>query len=333
MGKKANPAVIGGFVVGAVALLVVGVLVFGSGKFWTTTVSWVSYFPGSVKGLQIGAPVTFRGVKIGQVTNIKATLDVREQPVTILTPVYWEIEPDRIEAVGIPQAELATRKAVKKRSVTQLLIKRGLRAQLQLQSFVTGQKFIQLDFHPDAAINLVGADPEVPEFPTTESGIAQLTKSLEELPLREIGDATLSLIQNADQLVNSPETKELIRSGTATLTEYKKLARNINEQVLPQTSKLIKNIDTQIIPPASKLVRDLDSQVTPVARDALKEAEATLATYRSLVAEGSPVRYELVNLLSEAAGAARSLRVLADYLERHPEALLAGKKGGPGNRR
>jgi paraquat-inducible protein B len=92
MGKKANPAVIGGFVVGAVALLVVGVLVFGSGKFWTTTVSWVSYFPGSVKGLQIGAPVTFRGVKIGQVTNIKATLDVREQPVTILTPVYWEIE-------------------------------------------------------------------------------------------------------------------------------------------------------------------------------------------------------------------------------------------------
>jgi paraquat-inducible protein B len=126
--------------------------------------------------------------------------------------------------------------------------------------------------------------------------------------------------------------KELIRTGTATLTEYKKLARNIDEQVVPPASEMIKDINTQIIPPTSKLVRDLDSQVTPAARDALKEAEATLATYRGLMAEGSPVRYELVTLLSEAAAAMRSFRVLADYLERHPEALLAGK-GGPGDRR
>ncbi len=142
MGKKANPTVIGGFVVGAVALAVAGVLVFGSGKFWTTTVPWVSYFPGSVKGLQIGAPVTFRGVKIGQVTNIKATFDIREEPFTILTPVYWDLEPDRITTIGISTAEEAKIVAEAKRPMASMLIKRGLRAQLQLQSFVTGQKFI-----------------------------------------------------------------------------------------------------------------------------------------------------------------------------------------------
>jgi paraquat-inducible protein B len=331
MAKKANPAVIGGFVVGAAALLVVGVLVFGSGKLWKATRPWVSYFPGSVKGLQVGAPVTFRGVKIGQVTSIKAVLNVRDEPLTILTPVYWEYDTDMVETVGISRAEL-NKMAAAGRPVDQLLIKRGLRAQLQLQSFVTGQKFIQIDFHPDTPIRLVGVDTDVPEYPTIPSSLAHLTKSLEELPLREIGDAALNLLHHADQLVNSPEVKAVLRSANETLKTYDKVGRNIDSKIIPQTSKLVKNIDTQIIPQTSKLVRDLDSQVTPAARDALKEAEATLATYRDLMAEGSPVRYELVVLLSEAAAAARSIRVLTDYLERHPEALLAGK-GGPGNRR
>lgn len=331
MAKKANPAAIGGFVVGAAALLVVGVLVFGSGKLWKATRPWVSYFPGSVKGLQVGAPVTFRGVKIGQVTSIKAVLNVRDEPLTILTPVYWEYDTDMVETVGISRAEL-NKMAAAGRPVDQLLIKRGLRAQLQLQSFVTGQKFIQIDFHPDTPIRLVGVDTDVPEYPTIPSSLAHLTKSLEELPLREIGDAALNLLHHADQLVNSPEVKAVLRSANETLKTYDKVGRNIDSEIIPQTSKLVKNIDTQIIPQTSKLVRDLDSQVTPAARDALKEAEATLATYRDLMAEGSPVRYELVVLLSEAAAAARSIRVLTDYLERHPEALLAGK-GGPGNRR
>lgn len=331
MAKKANPAAIGGFVVGAAALLVVGVLVFGSGKLWKATRPWVSYFPGSVKGLQVGAPVTFRGVKIGQVTSIKAVLNVRDEPLTILTPVYWEYDTDMVETVGISRAEL-NKMAAAGRPVDQLLIKRGLRAQLQLQSFVTGQKFIQIDFHPDTPIRLVGVDTDVPEYPTIPSSLAHLTKSLEELPLREIGDAALNLLHHADQLVNSPEVKAVLRSANETLKTYDKVGRNIDSKIIPQTSKLVKNIDTQIIPQTSKLVQDLDSQVTPAARDALKEAEATLATYRDLMAEGSPVRYELVVLLSEAAAAARSIRVLTDYLERHPEALLAGK-GGPGNRR
>ncbi len=331
MAKKANPAAIGGFVVGAAALLVVGVLVFGSGKLWKATRPWVSYFPGSVKGLQVGAPVTFRGVKIGQVTSIKAVLNVRDEPLTILTPVYWEYDTDMVETVGISRAEL-NKMAAAGRPVDQLLIKRGLRAQLQLQSFVTGQKFIQIDFHPDTPIRLVGVDTDVPEYPTIPSSLAHLTKSLEELPLREIGDAALNLLHHADQLVNTPEVKAVLRSANETLKTYDKVGRNIDSKIIPQTSKLVKNIDTQIIPQTSKLVQDLDSQVTPAARDALKEAEATLATYRDLMAEGSPVRYELVVLLSEAAAAARSIRVLTDYLERHPEALLAGQ-GGPGNRR
>lgn len=322
MGKKANPAVIGGFVVGAVVLLVVGVLVFGSGRFWKSTVPWVMYFEGSIKGLQVGAPVTFRGVQIGQVTDIKVTLDVRDD--TVRTPVYVEIDPSAITAVGVSQAEEQKLLVGKKRPLAAALIKRGLRAQLILKSLVTGQLGIQLDFHPDAPIRLADVDTDVPQFPTIESGMTKLTKGLEEVPIREIGDAALALLQNVDKLVSSPEVKAVLRSANKTLEVYGKVGRDLDSQVMPAAREALTN--------TSALMQNIDREVTPAARDAMKEAEATLATYKGLAAENSQVRYELVKLLSEGARAARSLRVLAEYLERHPEALLAGK-GGPGNRR
>ncbi|MFQ5657888.1 MAG: MlaD family protein [Candidatus Methylomirabilales bacterium] len=346
MGKKANPTVIGGFIVGAIVLVTAGLVVFGTGTFWATTIPWVSYFPDSVKGLKVGAPVTFRGVTIGQVTDIKARLDARETPITVRTPVYWELNQDSIELIGISDAEI---KKMRKEgdAIPNLLIKRGLRAQLNLQSFVTGQKFIQLDFRPDTPIRLVGADPTVPEFPTVRGGMAKLTQSIEELPLSEIGDAALALLQDVDQLVTSPEVKKLISSTTATLKQYKKLGRHIDEQVLPavqdvmrDSSKLVQNLESQVTPAArdaltdaSKLMRGLDSEVTPAARDALKEAKATLAEAQSFIGEKSELRHRLDVMLAELTAAARSIRGLTAYLERHPEALIAGKQGAGGNQR
>lgn len=276
MGKKANPAVIGGFVVGAVALAVVGVLVFGSGEFLKEKMPWVSYFPGSVYGLQVGAPVTFKGVKIGQVTDIKVNLDARDD--TVRVPVHWELQPDKIALVGMPASELAEVRGRGDRPLAQILIKRGLRAQLQLQSFVTGQKVIQLDFFPDSPINLVGRDGEgkVPEFPTTESSTEKLTKTIENIPIEELVTDARNTLQGID-----------------------------------------------------RLVRNIDKQIVPATHATLDKAQGTLSSIEGMTAAGSPVRYELVNAMKELAKAARSMRVLADYLERHPEALLQGK-GGPG---
>lgn len=278
MGKKANPAVIGGFVVGAAALAVAGVLIFGSGQFLKEKMSWVSYFPGSVDGLQVGAPVNFKGVKIGQVTDIKVTLDARDDAIRI--PVYWDLEPDRMALMGISEAQLAEIRTKEGRPFAQILIKRGLRAQLQLQSFVTGQKIIQLDFFSDTPINLVGSDSDVPEFPTTPSGTEKLVKTIENLPIDEL------------------------------MTDARNVFQGIN-----------------------RLVQNVNSQVLPATHATLEKAQGTLSSIDDITASGSPVRYELVNALKELAGAARSIRVLADYLERHPEALLQGKGGSGGNQR
>jgi paraquat-inducible protein B len=322
LGKKANSAAIGGFVVGAAALLVVGVLVFSGGQLWAEKVHWVSYFPGSARGLQIGAPVTFRGVKIGQVTDIGVVFDPTNNSTRI--PVHWEFERNRIQMIGMSDAELRETQEAggeKDRRLAAILIKRGLRATLEMQSFVTGQQYIQLDFYPDSPPQLENIGSDVPEFPTTESGISQLTKRIDDLRLEEIADKALLLLQHVDELVTAPETAELIRSSNRTLVQYSELARRINDEILPQSLQVIARIDTQLTPAASEALVE--------ASALMKQGSATLESYETLIGERSPMRYEVSSTLGELKSAARSLRVLADYLEQHPEALLKGK-GGPG---
>jgi paraquat-inducible protein B len=161
MSKPASKALIGGFVVGAIGLVIAGVLIFGSAKFLQETFKFVMYFEGSVKNLNVGSPVVFRGVKIGTVTDILLRYDPEDMSIKI--PVIIEIEPDRVEVIGgiprEPDPELTISE----------LVERGLRAMLQMQSFVTGQLMVELDFHPDKPIKLVGGDTGYPEIPTIPS--------------------------------------------------------------------------------------------------------------------------------------------------------------------
>src|SRR4030042_3764548 len=139
MSKQANKTMIGAFVVGATALVVAGVLVFGSAKFLKERHPFVMYFDGSVQGLDVGASVVFRGVKVGTVTDI----ELRTDPVnlTIQIPVFIEIEMDRLKRTGTLPLKRTPAEGMK------LLVERGLRAQLELQSLVTGKLLVNLDFH------------------------------------------------------------------------------------------------------------------------------------------------------------------------------------------
>src|SRR5215831_9498547 len=144
MAKKANPKLIGGFVIGAIALALVGVIAFGGGKFLSPKVTAVLFFrASSLSGLDVGSPVTFRGVKIGSVTSLAIKYDVDQQ--TLQIPVHIEIELDKVEIVS-------GHRDIKN---FQALIERGLRGQLVVQSLVTGQASIEFNFHPDTPIVLV----------------------------------------------------------------------------------------------------------------------------------------------------------------------------------
>jgi len=133
MSKQPNKTVIGAFVVGAIVLLTAGVLIFGSGKFLEKTNLYVLYFQGSVKGLNVGSPVMFRGVKVGSVKDI--SLKYEPKDLTMFIPVIVEIEQGKFQPVS--GAEKLERRSVEE------LIEYGLKGQLKLLSVVTGQLMIR----------------------------------------------------------------------------------------------------------------------------------------------------------------------------------------------
>ena len=265
MSKPVNKAVLGGFVVAAIALFIAGVLVFGSGKFFKETVLRVMYFQGSVKGLNVGAPVLFRGVKIGSVKEISLHWDLEKKQMDI--PVVAEIEPNKFNVVGGP---LQTKDPAKQ---NRELIEQGLRAQLETQSFVTGQLLITLDFHPGTPVTLHKDAPylEIPTIPTT---LQQIEKTLEELPLKEMVEKLASAIDSLDKLVSSPELKESMASLDLLLKDVRKLVQNFDRQVDPLASDL-----KGAIGDARKLMRTTDDRIASVGSG----AEDTLADARKLI--------------------------------------------------
>ncbi|UCF33992.1 MAG: MCE family protein [Phycisphaerales bacterium] len=345
MSMKANPTVIGGFVVGAVVLAIAAVAYFGGGEFLAEKYTFVAFFEGSLKGLNIGAPVTFRGVRIGTVSNIVVRYDRDDQSVRI--PVYFELEQGRIEAVR--------QRAQDPEQNMRVLIDEGLRAQLVTQSFVTGQIAVQLDFHDDAPLTLVGADPDYFEFPTIPSTVEKMGKALEEFDLAELLDNLASAIEGIDELAQSPKLRDAIASLDATIKDFGELARNVNAKVDPitedidetavaarrtldQVTESVASVEDTLNPAiedARKLIQNVDGQVNPVvtnfvqtaetAQAALEQARETLAVAKSDIAEDSELYRSAVGALDELAAAARSIRMLADLLEQHPEALLQGK--------
>ncbi len=346
MSKRANPTVIGGFVVGAVVLAVAGLAYFGGGEFLAEKSAFVAFFEGSVKGLNIGSPVTFNGVRIGAVSNIVVRYDSADRSVRI--PVYFELEQGRVDAVR-------QRARDPYKNIRALIDNDGLRAQLVTQSFVTGQVAVDLSFHPDTPVVLLGVDSTYPEFPTISSTMQKMGKALEDFDL----EALLSDIEGAakgmNELANSPKLRDAIASLDQTIKDYGKLARDVDAKVDPiaaniddtgvaarramdQFTKSLVSVEgtmNSAFEDAGTLVQHIDEQVNPLvtkimqiadtAQAALEQAREMLAVAKDDLSPDSELYQGVIVALDELAGAARSIRILADLLEQHPEALLKGK--------
>lgn len=312
MGKKANPAIVGAFVLGAIALAVLGVLVFGSGKFFRRSIEGVMYFPGSVNGLSIGAPVKFKGVDIGTVTNIQLVLSAGEDGPQARIPVYVEMDPTKIVSPGgVRFPDPAARDE---------LIRRGLRAQLQSQSLLTGLLFIQLDFFPDTPVNYVLPQPsDPPEIPTIPTVLEQASEQAREIigDLRAIDfkgmvDRANEALGGLSKLVNDPALKHALDQLPGTV-------QNLNGAV-DSANALLRRIDKQVDPLSQEVRETLVG-----AQRAMSTVEQTAAAATTLIEPGSPLDYDLRQSLRDVSRAADSLRLLADFLERNPSALLYGR--------
>ncbi len=259
----------------------------------------VLHFDGSVRGLSRGAPVEFRGIRLGKVLDL--TLEGDPESLAFQIPVLIELEPDRIKVEGPGRAvheaqDIATMRA---------LVKKGLRAQLKTGNLLTGQLFVDLDFFPDAEPAELGEHGEYPVIPTVPGALDELRGNvmralarLQQLPLKEIADELLTTIRGARELTNSAELRQAITALNRTLQESSSLAGQLNDTAVPRIQG---NLD--------QIGRTLHSI----------EANYT--------GKDSRIYTDLGRLLDELTRASRSLRNLADYLERHPEALVSGKRG------
>ncbi|MFW5722199.1 MAG: MlaD family protein [Desulfohalobiaceae bacterium] len=357
MSKRSSATWIGGFVVGAAALVVIGVVMFGSGRYFKTTLKYVSYFDGDVKGLSSGAQVNFRGVQVGQVEDVQVVVDVTDGSIRI--PVYYEIDPESVNEVGDGLTELDAEEYM------DLLIEKGLRAQLAVRSFLTGQLCIELDFYPEEPIHRIRAETEVTEIPTVPSRFEMITQSLQEIPFKEISETLLSVARNLDVLISSPRFEEsfvalnhaldrvaslswelerrlgpLAENFNAAVTETRELVHNVDQELLPggravldqaegtmgSAQELVATLNQQVVP----LLTDLE-QTSKAVRGSLERADRAMASMDSFVSEDSEVRYRLIQTLEELSQAARTVRFLAEYLEQNPQALIQGKTQ-PGGR-
>jgi len=333
MSKPANKTMIGAFVVGAVVLAVTAVVLFGSGKFFRKTEPWLTFFQGSVKGLNVGSPVVFRGVQIGQVTDIIVGFDPTQ--LEVLIPVFFEIDPEKFKDIGrrVETSDADMHKA---------LISRGLRAQLQIQSLVTGQLLINIDFYPDTPAQLIGIDQfrdKMPledwrEIPSVSTPLQELEKALSEINIKEITDDVRRAMDGIAKLATDPDLHEGIGVLKNTLTDIQKLARHLDSKVDPLATSLDQTLDEARagIGDARKMMNEqapaLVSKIKNAAESAttaLEQANTTLKSIEDLADEGTQLRHEVSAALTEISAASRSVRVLSDFIEQHPDAILRGR--------
>jgi paraquat-inducible protein B len=249
-------------------------------------------FKQSLRGLQPGAEVSFRGLKLGQVKSMSIKYDVEQHEFSM--PVLVQVYPDRL---GRRYAEYRKDSRYTAQQRVQFMIDRGLRAQLRSANLLTGQLYVAFDFFPDVVTEKIDVSKskadvdeahalfEMPTIPSKteeiQKNVAEIARKLSKVPFDQIGS----------------ELHQSLKILKGTLNSAKLLAEKLNNDVAPE----------MIV--------------------ALKDAQETLNAAEHTLSEDAPLQQDLRQTLQELSRAAISLRVLMDYLERHPESIIRGRQG------
>jgi len=269
-------------------------------------VSYVVTFTGAVGDLEPGSPVTLRGFTVGEVARTDLSIDA--QTAAITTPVVLWLDPRRFHIDG--GEPVKGNWAPLMNATLAKLVQHNLRARLTQDPPLVGTREVELAIVPgatEASLRMQGAYPEIPA--ADSSGIEDLPRQLAQFPIHQIGDNVRAITERVKTLVSSPKLDDSIGHLQRTLAELDKTLRDVQPQVAPTLDSVHRAVDS--------------------LRHAAGEIDATSASARKVVG-GSAVSPDgnLQQALLELAGAARSIRTLANYLDEHPEALLRGRAGG-----
>lgn len=306
MSRQARPALIGAFVIGAVILALLATLLLAGGELWQKKRRYVMYFEGSVYGLQVGAPVVFRGVTVGAVKRIGVAFDPDKK--VFFVPVEVEL------GVFSPTDGNGARLGIDDTPSEKELLERGLRAQLVTQSLLTGQLYIELDFHPDKPFRphgvKEGALPEIPTIPTT---VQQLKERLQDVDFGQ-------LVRDVSGLASALRAKAESRDLQTILQHLEKTTANL--------ARLSGRLDQASGPLLGEVGQTLKAAQSALqgAQSALVALTAAAEGVKGLSSEHSLLQQNMQRALQETTQAARAVRRLSESIEQHPESLLRGRE-------
>ena len=327
MSKPVNTVAVGAFVIGAFLILFIILFSLSEDLFERNVEYSLVVFDGSLKGLTQGAPVAFKGVPIGEVVSFDVYLD--SDTFEALTPVVMRINRDRIRRSGEKSHS---------ESDMQTMIDKGLRAQLQVQSLLTGQLYVQLDFHPDSParyrkdeLEKYDVPPDMIVIPTMPREMEKLSSSLDDLDLAALADDMKSIMSGLRQIINAPDTQALPENLTATIQAIEQLSNGIDAELQALSPEL-----NQLVADAAGTMGTLNKNMPGLSADAQKALEdmsATLETAQKALeqldhtlSDDSAVIYDMRKAAKEIGAAGRALQSLSESLETHPESLIKGKR-------
>lgn len=332
MSRHTNPTTIGAFVIGAVVLIAVGFAVFGGSQIFATKIRYVALFDEPTNGLRVGANVLMNGVRVGYVSDIDLLID--SETYQTETQVTLEIlTEDYILLQGGEPMDAAMTTFI---DHSELVHNAGMRATLEVESFVTAQLRVELVFRPETAAILRSKDPPYPEIPTITSNIQAIidkvqnwfTNIQENVDLPGLLSQLSSVLVGIDQIVYSDDLQETLaginvlvndedtrRIGRTMILALEDL-RNASDSAERMFSETAEDIDG-VLAEAGPVLKNLDA--------ALVQASKAMAAAENQLRGDSEQLYQLQTTAHELERAARSIREFFDYLERHPEALIRGK--------
>jgi paraquat-inducible protein B len=271
---------------------------------YASKLRFVMFFEDSVRGLNVGAPVEFKGIKVGSVIDVRLEHDEKNSKFRI--PVLVELEPERIMERGALMKKAPA-------EAFQALIKRGLRARLQTGSLLTGQLYVDLDMHPKTPLRLLAEGRREAELPTIQGNVEQMTttmrgvlEKLDQVDFVSIGKELEGTLKGANSFTNGREIDGSLSDLSASLASVRSILRKIDSRAEPLTE----NLDKALI----------------AARGALEKSQNTLTLVDGVLDPESPSHDSMMRLARELSATARSVRTLVDMLERNPQSLILGRK-------
>lgn len=320
MSKTANKTLIGAFTVGAAALLLLAVAVFGSGMLFKETARFVLFFDRSVSGLSVGSPVVFQGVPVGRVTDIRLVGNLDK--LSFAAPVFIELDLENQHFLSNGNSHLDGKEYLDE------LIRHGLRANLATQSLLTGQLMVELSFvrENNPAATQVTESFGVLRIPTIPSKLDSIWHKLTTLPIEQIAANILSVSQGLDKAVNGGHFQHMLAGMDELLSQVRELSVHVDVTLksINALAEACSDLADKATPGLTRALNETTKTLTSVSA-AAHQAEKTMVAASGIVDRNGLTVIELTKALREIADAARAVRVLANTLERNPEILLRGK--------